>query len=45
MSRAELLRAYELFQRAQNGGSNAGEAARRVRQLDKELFERRKRGQ
>lgn len=44
MSRAELIRAYELFQYAQ-AGPNAADATRHLRQLDKELFERRKRKQ
>lgn len=42
INRAELLHAYELFQYAQQG-PNAADATRRLRQLDKELFERRKR--
>jgi cytochrome c-type biogenesis protein CcmH/NrfG len=44
MNRAELIRAYELFQYAQSG-PNAADANRRLRELDKELFERRKRKQ
>jgi tetratricopeptide (TPR) repeat protein len=44
MNRAELIRAYELFQYAQSG-PNAADANRRLRELDKELFERRKRRQ
>jgi tetratricopeptide (TPR) repeat protein len=42
MNRAELIRAYELFQYAQQG-PHAGDATRHLRDLDKELFERRKR--
>jgi tetratricopeptide (TPR) repeat protein len=42
MNRAELIRAYELFQYAQSG-PQAADANRRLRELDKELFERRKR--
>ncbi|HEV7844132.1 MAG TPA: tetratricopeptide repeat protein, partial [Pyrinomonadaceae bacterium] len=42
MNRAELIRAYELFQYAQQG-PNAADANRHLRELDKELFERRKR--
>ncbi|MCA1557625.1 MAG: hypothetical protein LC731_03685, partial [Acidobacteria bacterium] len=41
MNRAELIRAYELFQYAQ-AGPNRADASRRLRELDKELFERRK---
>lgn len=44
MNRADLIRAYELFQYAQKG-SNAADATRHLRELDKELFERRKRKQ
>ncbi|HKS28902.1 MAG TPA: tetratricopeptide repeat protein [Pyrinomonadaceae bacterium] len=44
MNRAELIRAYELFQYAQ-AGPKAADANRRLQELDKELFERRKRGQ
>jgi hypothetical protein len=44
MNRAELIRAYELFQYAQ-AGPNAANANRYLRELDKELFERRKRKQ
>jgi tetratricopeptide (TPR) repeat protein len=44
MNRAELIRAYELFQYAQKG-PNAADANRRLRALDKELFERRQRKQ
>lgn len=44
MNRAELIRAYELFQYAQTG-PNSADANRRLRELDKELFERRKRKQ
>ena len=42
MNRAELIRAYELFQYAQTG-PNGADATRRLRELDKELFERRRR--
>jgi tetratricopeptide (TPR) repeat protein len=42
MNRAELIRAYELFQYAQSG-PRAADANRHLRELDKELFERRKR--
>lgn len=42
MSRAELLLAYELFQYAQKG-PNAASASRYLRELDNELFVRRKR--
>jgi tetratricopeptide (TPR) repeat protein len=42
MNRAELIRAYELFQYAQSG-PNSADANRHLRELDKELFERRKR--
>jgi tetratricopeptide (TPR) repeat protein len=42
MNRADLIRAYELFQYAQSG-PNGADAARHLRELDKELFERRKR--
>jgi hypothetical protein len=44
MNRAELIRAYELFQYAQ-AGPRAADANRHLRELDKELFERRRRGQ
>lgn len=44
MNRAELIRAYELFQYAQSG-PNAADATRRLQALDRELFERRKRKQ
>ncbi|MBD0370997.1 MAG: tetratricopeptide repeat protein [Pyrinomonadaceae bacterium] len=44
MNRAELIRAYELFQYAQTG-PNSADANRHLRELDKELFERRKRKQ
>jgi tetratricopeptide (TPR) repeat protein len=44
MNRAELIRAYELFQYAQTG-PRAADANRHLRELDKELFERRKRKQ
>lgn len=44
MDRADLIRAYELFQYAQKG-PNASDATRHLRELDKELFERRKRKQ
>jgi hypothetical protein len=42
MNRAELIRAYELFQYAQRG-PRAADASRHLQELDKELFERRKR--
>lgn len=42
MNRAELIRAYELFQYAQNG-PNSADANRRLQELDKELFQRRRR--
>src|SRR5207253_9795815 len=44
MNRADLIRAYELFQYAQKG-PNAADATRHLHELDKELFERRKRKQ
>jgi cytochrome c-type biogenesis protein CcmH/NrfG len=44
MNRAELIRAYELFQYAQTG-PRAADANRHLRELDKELFERRRRNQ
>lgn len=42
MNRADLINAYELFQYAQSG-PHAADATRHLRELDKELFERRKR--
>ncbi|HEX8174541.1 MAG TPA: tetratricopeptide repeat protein [Pyrinomonadaceae bacterium] len=44
MNRAELIRAYELFQYAQKG-PKAADANRQLLALDKELFERRRRKQ